>query len=1097
MKQRGLILACVLSFLNCLSIKAQSNINADCINAIPLCSNPSFTFNSTSGVGNVSDIPANSNVSNPSTNPASNNSGCLLSGELKPQWLIITVGNAGFLEFVFGASNSPHPQVGFYDWALWPYSPTTCSAIQNNQLAPLRCNWNASSSGGTGIASGSNIPVGGNSGNYEPPLAVLPCQQYIICISNYSGVNTLVSFQSLGSASLSCNPNCLSVNNPSICAGQSATIVAAASGALANLNYSLQPGGLTSPSPTFIVNPMTNTNYTVLASGINTQSTVVTQSAISSVMVGIQPTIAPTLTQATCVNTLTAFQMNLGFSGNPANVSYTVVWSPQPSAIGSNTQTSFSGSVTPGVYAYTVLANGGCSVASAFTIASSPANANFGFNPAGSVFSITCAQPVVTVQAQNAALNYTWSQTNQPSQWSSLGTFTLNQSGTWTVSARHPVSLCTSVRTLTIVHNTLTPQSILQPTFQQINCSNLNPVQVTVTAINPMVNVQHLILSPNNGTFSSANAQTTYSPGIPGIYTVITQNQINGCTVAKQFTLVSSQGFPTFTLGSPQNFTLGCSSKSVASIQILNAQTTSVNPSSSLQIPTGGPVSYTLLGPPTSSLLASNLSTVNVYTVTTAGTWTAVVKDIGPSGCITRIPFTVLNNAFPPSIDSLRVPQKVLNCAVPSTTLIGFTSTPNVTSQWSYSLLNTLQGNSISVAANFTAPTSIYIANYTFTVKDNSNLCENFTIVPIFQNIFPPKALIAGTGSLTCLTKTLTLTNNSSSGIPISSGYPTNLPVIAALWMGPPPQGSLSNSSTYNAAYPGTYTLIAKDLNNGCSNSVEFNLTEDVQLPSVNNPNIPGPFYLDCGSDTVRILPDYKTDLGLLKFQWLAPMGAATSDPTKSFLISDSPGIYRIIVTNMLNGCVTTSEMSVKNGTLTADFKASPLRGFAPLEVQLENQSKSSSNILNLNSTWNFGNGTYSVTESSTVSPQIVYHQPGTYTIQLYTQRGSCIEKKQQVVVVDIASEIELPNIFTPNNDGVNDFFTIAFKGLQTLEVTITNRWGLRVYHYNPSDLNRQLLWDGTYNGNALPDGIYFIEVQAKGWDGTLHSRKSTLTLIR
>ena len=63
----------------CITAHAQSNINADCINAIPLCSNPSFTFNSTSGVGNVADIPANSNISNPSTNPASNNSGCLHS----------------------------------------------------------------------------------------------------------------------------------------------------------------------------------------------------------------------------------------------------------------------------------------------------------------------------------------------------------------------------------------------------------------------------------------------------------------------------------------------------------------------------------------------------------------------------------------------------------------------------------------------------------------------------------------------------------------------------------------------------------------------------------------------------------------------------------------------------------------------------------------------------------------------------------------------------------------------------------------------------------------------------------------------------------
>lgn len=1074
---------------------AQSNINADCINAIPLCSNPSFTFNSTSGVGNVSDIPANSNISNPSTNPASNNSGCLLSGELKPQWLIITVGNAGFLEFIFGAGNSPHPQVGFYDWAMWPYSPNTCAAIQNNQLAPIRCNWNASMSGGTGIASASNIPVGGNSGNYEPPLAVLPCQQYIICISNYSGVNTLVSFQSVGTASLSCNPNCLSVNNASICAGQSATIVAAASGALANINYSLQPGGLTSANPTFVVSPLSSTNYTVYASGLNTQSAVVTQSAISNVVVGMQPTIAPTLTQATCVNTLTAFQMNLGFIGAPANPVYTVQWNPQPTPVTSNTQTSFSGAAAPGVYAYTVTANGGCAVSSAFTIASSPAPAAFLINPAGTVFSITCAQPVVTVQALNPVLNYTWSQTNQPAQTGAIASFTLNQVGTWTVQAKHPVSLCTSMQTLIVVHNTIAPQSAVQPTFQQVNCTNLNPLQTTVNAISPLVNVQHVILSPNNSSLISTNANTTYSPGIPGIYTVITQNMANGCTVAKQFTVFSSQGFPTFTLASPQQFTLGCATKSVVTLQILNAQTTSVNPTTSLQVPTGGPVSYTLLGPTTASVLSVNLSTVNVYTITTAGTWTAVVKDIGPSGCITRIPFTVLNNAFPPAMDSIRVPQKVLNCAVPSTTLLGFSSTSNITSQWSFNVLNTIQGNSISVAANFTAPTNVYIANYTFTVKDNNNLCENFTIVPMYQNLFPPKALIAGTGSLTCLSKTLTLTNNSSTGIPQNSGYPTSLPVIAQTWLGPPPQASLANSSTYKASYPGTYTLHVIDLNNGCKSSVEFYLAEDVQLPSVNTPTIPGPFILDCGSDTVRISPDYKTDLALLRFQWLPPLGAATSDPTKPILISDAPGVYRIVVTNILNGCVSTSEMRVVNGTLTADFKASAIRGFAPLQVDFTNLSRSSSNILNFNSTWNFGNGTYSVTESSTLSPKVKYVNPGSYTVQLYAQRGTCIESKQLLISVEQPSELQIPNIFTPNNDGVNDVFIVPHTGIKSITLSITNRWGIQVFYANSDSVN-QIVWDGTRHGEPVPDGVYFITLKAIGYDGKTHDYKGSLTLL-
>ena len=175
----------ILILLITIAGKFNAQVNADCSSAIPLCSNPSFTFFATSGFGSVNDIPSGSNISNPTTNPGSSNSGCLFSGELKPQWLLITIGNPGNLEFVFGAAGSSNPQVGYYDWAIWPYTPASCAGIAGNTLPPIRCNWNASSSGGTGIASGTNIPVGGNPGNYEPALAVNSCQQFIICIRKF------------------------------------------------------------------------------------------------------------------------------------------------------------------------------------------------------------------------------------------------------------------------------------------------------------------------------------------------------------------------------------------------------------------------------------------------------------------------------------------------------------------------------------------------------------------------------------------------------------------------------------------------------------------------------------------------------------------------------------------------------------------------------------------------------------------------------------------------------------------------------------------------------------------------------------------------
>ena len=165
MKRIAYILFLVSVFTQ--SVKSQ-NVAA-CSAAQPICNNPSFNFTSSMGSGLVTGL----NISNPSTNPqmgngnnptAPANSGCLFSQGPGPQWLLLTVSSTGSLGFSFGATGSANPQIGFYDWAMWPYTPTTCSSIFANTLPPVSCNWNASSTGGTGMGP---VPVGASVGNFS------------------------------------------------------------------------------------------------------------------------------------------------------------------------------------------------------------------------------------------------------------------------------------------------------------------------------------------------------------------------------------------------------------------------------------------------------------------------------------------------------------------------------------------------------------------------------------------------------------------------------------------------------------------------------------------------------------------------------------------------------------------------------------------------------------------------------------------------------------------------------------------------------------------------------------------------------------------
>ncbi|MDP1800238.1 MAG: T9SS type A sorting domain-containing protein [Bacteroidota bacterium] len=186
-------------------VKAQVVTNLDCITAIFVNGNYTTQLVPNSGNGNINDLQLPNNISNPNVNPIGTNSGCMLSNELVPQWFIFKICNPGNFELLIGSDLGQCPQAGFTDWSLWKYTSTSCSKIFNNQLAPLRCNWNGAVSGGTGICDTLNLPPNGVKYNYEPPLAVNAGDSLVLCFSNFSGVNALIDFMSIGTASINCS----------------------------------------------------------------------------------------------------------------------------------------------------------------------------------------------------------------------------------------------------------------------------------------------------------------------------------------------------------------------------------------------------------------------------------------------------------------------------------------------------------------------------------------------------------------------------------------------------------------------------------------------------------------------------------------------------------------------------------------------------------------------------------------------------------------------------------------------------------------------------------------------------------------------------
>ena len=133
------------------------------------------------------------------------------------------------------------------------------------------------------------------------------------------------------------------------------------------------------------------------------------------------------------------------------------------------------------------------------------------------------------------------------------------------------------------------------------------------------------------------------------------------------------------------------------------------------------------------------------------------------------------------------------------------------------------------------------------------------------------------------------------------------------------------------------------------------------------------------------------------------------------------------------------------------------------------------------------------------------FEHSGSYVVELkatfvhgndtvfYPQEG---ESGGRFTVSISESQLQMPNAFSPNGDGWNDTYKAksTHQSIVSFKATIFNRWGQRLYSWN--DVNGE--WDGKVNGKVVPDGVYFVNVVARGADGRVyHIRKDVNVMTR
>lgn len=132
--------------------------------------------------------------------------------------------------------------------------------------------------------------------------------------------------------------------------------------------------------------------------------------------------------------------------------------------------------------------------------------------------------------------------------------------------------------------------------------------------------------------------------------------------------------------------------------------------------------------------------------------------------------------------------------------------------------------------------------------------------------------------------------------------------------------------------------------------------------------------------------------------------------------------------------------------------------------------------------------GTFSQTNSGNSDNQVAYR------IVAYKNIDNSIQSISNIVEVAKKLNIQVPNAFSPDGDGINDEFMIVHEGIEEFSMDIYNRWGELVYH--SEDL--QAPWTGMYDGSDCQQDAYVYVIKARGLEEeTATTLKGTVSLIR
>ncbi len=300
----------------------------------------------------------------------------------------------------------------------------------------------------------------------------------------------------------------------------------------------------------------------------------------------------------------------------------------------------------------------------------------------------------------------------------------------------------------------------------------------------------------------------------------------------------------------------------------------------------------------------------------------------------------------------------------------------------------------------------------------------------------------------------------------------------------------------------------------GCYSAINDTFVNEPDIPDYELNVHPDTCLLDKGG--INFIPDTSTMVG---FRWIDVLNLDISDPTDTVQRNIPAGTYRVstIYETMNQEYVTEYEMMYDNtvcrdtfeitintvGMIKADFEIAAdidVDALVAPEATVWFNNLSDGDELRTSNVWYFDDG-----ESETNNDEQVEH--------IYTEPNDCYEPYLIVyarnlpecrdtafmdcIKVDDRSNLEVPNIFTPNGDGMNDFFQVKAQTLRSFHGKIVNRWGRTIFEWNNYE-DEEAGWDGKISsGNYASNGVYYYIIKAEGVDGYEYDLQGPFHLIK